>query len=44
MLIMHSILFSMLHNSFVVAMVMEIVKMLQKLMDPKITQKLFKLA
>ena len=43
MLIMHVILFSP-SLKFVVAMVMEKVKLLQKHMDPKITQKLFKLA
>ena len=43
MLIMHAILFSTLLK-FVVAMVTEKVKLLQKHMDPEITQKLFKLA
>ena len=42
MLIMHVILFLPLLK-FVVAMVTEKVKLLQKHMDPKITQKLFKL-
>ena len=42
MLIKH-IIFSCCHTKMVVAMVMEIVKILQKQMEPEITQKLFKL-
>ena len=43
MLIRHTIIFGCQIKSLV-AMVTEIVKMLQKHMDPEITQKLFKLA
>ena len=42
MLVMHVIFFQG-HMKIVVAMELEIVKMLQKHMDPEITQKLFKL-